>query len=42
MQIDQITRIEAYKIDLFSVDQIRWDIWFTDGTSATLSEEDAE
>ena len=42
MQIDQIVQVEAYKIDLFTMDEIRWDIQFRDGTSATISEEQAD
>jgi len=42
IQLAQISRIEAYKDDLFSYDEILWHIYFKDGTATTISEQDSD
>jgi hypothetical protein len=39
---DTITRIEAYKLDLFSYDAIAFDIELSDGSIVSCCEEDKE
>ncbi len=37
----EIGRIEAYKVDCVTTDQVRWDIWMVDGTALCLTEDDS-
>lgn len=42
MDLSQVTRIEAYKTDLFIVDSICFDLHFADGSVVSKCEEDDE